>query len=406
MGWLRSQDIQAEVDRVLATHGAYIPVELLLALGQLRYIDYQAWRYGNQPSLQFVLEANARDVVDVLTQAPDWARAIGLRPEAHDYLSWGSCARHRLVFFHGSSDEAEAALATHYVRPAQPATGDQLDLFFDNGTAVALQDLQNALRTRDSEAADRCLATLIAKEPEHYLRPAARQLIDALANLPSPLASEQVEAELAALEQTLLPAARAVLGSGTRDLMAVFWQRLAAALVNVPFDPERPALHASYAYVQCLDWRQAMATIEAVPDYAAHPVLLARLAQARYHAGEYNGAIAAWCMLCWCSGSTAEKALNELPPSATKLREAWIDFRDFDLDPAPATGLFPARLLLAEPGLARALAPDLAAGDSAGRHAFRAVRQLLQQDCIDTRKAVRKAAPWLLEAYLHLRIPG
>lgn len=405
-GRVPCRDIQAAVDHVLTTHGAYIPVELLLTLGRLRYTDYRAWRRGEQPSLESVLADDPQHTVALLTEAAAWARGLGLQPEDQLYSGWGSRARQQLAFFHDSGGDAEALLATHHVRPAVSAAGGQLDIFLDSGPTVALQDLRTALLAQDTAAAERCLEMLFSKAPEHPLRLATRRLIDALASLSTRLSPEQSETELEALEQVLLPVAQDVLGPHARDLMTAFWQRLAAALIAAPFDPTRPKLHASYAYVRCLDWRRAVAAIEAVPGYAAHPALLARLAEARYRDGEYNGAIAAWCMLCWCSASTAETALNELPPPATKLREAWIDFRDFDLDPAPETGLFPARLLLAEPGLARALAPDLAAGDSDGQHAFRAVRQLLQQDCIDTRKAVRKVAPWLLEAYLHLRIPG
>lgn len=396
-------EIRAAVDSVVTTHGAYIPVELLLTMGQLRYTDYEAWRRGGQSSLQSVLACEARQTVDLLKEAARWARALGLEPDVQAYFGWGGLARQRLVFFNDGPHEADTLLATHYVRPGELAAGDQLDLFLDSGATVALQDLRAALRARDTEVAEQRLATLDANAPGHPLRPAARRLIDALASVAEPVSQKHAAAELAAIEQDLLPAARDLLGSQARDLMAFFWRRLAAALPEAVFVPDRPALHASYAYIRCLDWRRAIAAIETVPDYASHPRLVARLARARYHEGDHHAAIAAWCALCWLCASTAEAALDDLPQGAARLREAWAGFRDLDLDPAPETALFPARLLLAEPGLARALPSGLAAGGSTPEQAFRAVRQLLVEDCIETRAAVRDAAPWLLVEYLGLR---
>lgn len=403
---VRRADIQAGVDRVVATHGAYIPVELLLTLGRLRYTDYDAWRCGGQASLQSALTGSPNETADLLKDAAEWARTLGLQPEVRDYFGWGRHARHQLVFFHDGWHEADRLLATHYIRARESAAGEQLDLFLDSSTTVALQDLRAALRARDPEAAQRYLANLDANAPEHGLRPAARRLIDALRGLSASLHRRQAPTELAAVEQDLLPAARDLLGPGARDLMVPFWHRLAAALTGAPFDPERPELHASYACVRALDWRGAVAAIEAQPDYATHPALLERLAQARYHDGQYSAAIMAWSALCWLCARTAEAALDDLPPTAGKLRTAWVDFRDLDIEPAPDAGLFPARLLLAEPGLAHAVPPDIAAGDSIGEHAFRAVHQLLQDDCTDTRKAVQDVAPWLLAAYLDLRVPA
>lgn len=191
-----------------------------------------------------------------------------------------------------------------------------------------------------------------------------------------------------------------MLGPQSHDLLSPFWQRLADTLAGTPFDPERPALHASYAYAHCLDWRRTVAAVEAVPDYAAQPVLLARLGEARYRNGDRHGAIAAWAALCWRFPADAEKTMEgpELPD--TRLREAWIRFCDHDLDPPPETNLFPAYLLLTEPELARTLPTELSAGDSVGENAFRAVHQLLHRDSMDTRRALHNAGAWLLEAYL------
>lgn len=394
------RNIHAAVDHVLATHGAYVPVELLLATGQLRYTDYQAWRCGSPGSLESALAGNRSRVIATLQQAADWAQTLGLQPAVSAYFGWGEHAHRRLALARDSRSEVAGLLATHYVRAHDAAAGNQLDLFLDSGVTVALQDLRAALRARAPAAAERCLAVLDANAPDHRLRGAALRLLAALRDLATPIPAARAQAELARIEQALLPAARDVLGADARDLMAAFWQRLAAALDHAPFDPERPRLHASHAYAQCLDWPRAAAAVEAVAEHTAHPALLARLARARYHDGDYNGAIAAWCQLCWTSAGSAALELDSLPPTATKLRQIWVDFHALDVDPGPDTRLFPAWLLLAEPGLAHGLPRDLAAGAGAGELAFGAVRRLLRQDSIEARKGVRAAAPWLLAQYL------
>jgi hypothetical protein len=397
-----ARDIQTSLDRVLTTHGAYVPVELLLTLGRLRYTDYEAWRSGACPTLQSVLVGDARHAVALLNEAADWAETPGLLPERQVYFGWGEIAGQRLAFCDDGWSDADAVLATHYVRPAVSDDGSQLDIFLDSGPVAALQDLRAALCARDPRGAERSLANLASKAPGHRLLPAAARLTDMLADLAASLLPEATESELHTLEHILLPTAQEVLGSDARDLLAAFWRRLADALAGVPFDPERPALHASYAYSRCPDWRRAVAAVEAVPNHPAEPALLARLAVARRRAGNRNGAIEALCLLCWHFPTAAETLLDDAEIPEVTLHQAWIEFRDIDLDPPPETCLFPAWYLLTEPGLAHTLASDRGTGDNGGESAFRAVRRLLDHDCIEARKAVRAAEPWLLEAYLQL----
>jgi len=389
------------MDRVLTTHGAYVPVELLLTLGWLRYTDYEAWRGGACPTLQSVLDGDARHAVALLKEAAGWAEALGLLPQRQVYLGWGDIAGRPLAFSDDGWSDADAVLATHYVRPAVPADGSQLDIFLDSGPVTALQDLRAALCARDPNGARRSLANLASKAPRHRLLPAAARLIDMLADRAAPLLPEATESELHTLENILLPTAREVLGSDARDLLAPFWRRLADALAGVPFDPQRPALHASYAYSRCLDWRRVVAAVEEVPNHPAEPALLAPLAAARRQVGNRNGAIEALCLLCWHFPAAAETLLDDAEIPDVTLHDAWIEFCDLDLDPPPETCLFPAWFLLAEPGLARALASDHGTGSNNGEYAFDAVRRLLDHDCIEARKAVHAAGPWLLEAYLH-----
>src|SRR5690606_34336339 len=86
-----------------------------------------------------------------------------------------------------------------------------------------------------------------------------------------------------------------------------------------------------------------------------------------------------------------------------KVSQAWLAF--VELDAEPDMTFFPAYQLLAERGLVRSLPQALAGGEgmSVGEQAFRAVRALLSADSAETRRAVRAAAPWLLDAYHEVR---
>ncbi|HEX7080548.1 MAG TPA: hypothetical protein VF329_06005 [Gammaproteobacteria bacterium] len=185
--------------------------------------------------------------------------------------------------------------------------------------------------------------------------------------------------------------------------LAPFWRRLGDALAGVPFDPERPQLHASYAYAHALDWPRTIAAIEAVPDHADEPVLLERLAIARLRSGDRNGAIAALSQLRWRSPETASECLEQGRIRDFTVSQAWFAF--VELDAEPDVTFFPTYQLLAEPGLVRSLPETLASGErvSAGEQAFSAVRALLRDDTAGTRRAVRAAAPWLLDAYHEAR---
>ncbi len=390
--------IRMAMDRVLMAHGAYVPVELLLDLGCLHWADYQSWRRGERPDLAGALAGAIPETMQLLRDAAAWAGSLGLAAERQVYFGWGRCADRQLVFCERPCAEADSMLATHYVPRTESTQGGQLDIFLHSATTTALEGLRVALRAADPVAAETCLADLASQAPEHRLLDAARRLTSALSDLAEPLPADAAEAELERLEGILSPAARSLLGPDARSLLALFWRRLAQALAGTPFDSQRPLLHASHAWLRCHDWWSAASAVLETAAYASEPVLLARLAEARRRNGDRNRAIETWCELCWRFPDAADAVLDDAGIPDSRVHQAWLHFRD--LDPPAETVLFPARLLLSEPGLARALSLTIAAGDSAGEQAFRAVRTLLHEDGIDARKAVQSAAPWLLEFYL------
>jgi hypothetical protein len=283
----------------------------------------------------------------------------------------------------------------------EPPLAGQLDLFLNSDAAVALADLCATLRVHDTAGAQRALAALAAHEPGHRLFPAAERLVAAFTRMSASLSRAGAEDELNALEQSLVPAARGLLGRDALEVLAPLWRRVAGALAGAPFDAEHPRLHASYVYAQCLDWAGAIAAIEAVPGHASEPVLLGRLAEAHSRAGDRTAAIAAWCRLCWHAPDAASECLDAGEMPDAPVREAWLEF--LELDAEPGTKWFPAYLLLGAPGLASWLPANLGDGPTSGERAFRAVRDVLQADGAEARRALQAAAPWLLEEYLKTR---
>lgn len=92
------RDVQAGVDAVLARNGAYVPLELLLTLGWLRYPDYKDWRHGRQSRLQAVLTPDLPAVAALLETAADWAEKLGLEAQRRSYFG-GRHAVRKLEFF-------------------------------------------------------------------------------------------------------------------------------------------------------------------------------------------------------------------------------------------------------------------------------------------------------------------
>jgi hypothetical protein len=81
------------------------------------------------------------------------------------------------------------------------------------------------------------------------------------------------------------------------------------------------------------------------------------------------------------------------------LAQFWRQFNDTDLD--LTTALFPAWLLIADPGTAAAVPPALAPADPAG-DAYRALHHLVTSDSagIQQRKVLAARSPALLKLYL------
>ncbi len=398
--------LHAAVDRLLLAHGAFIPMELLLREGWLRYADYEAWRCGEVDSMDEVLIGDPALIRDRLQRAVDWAGRLGLQPEMQTYRGWGSAAAGRpLRFCHHGDRAREALFCTHYVRPRENNGMPQRDLFLDNVTVVLINQLVEALVARGTDQAEVLLKQLQSAAPKHRLCGPLGVLCEAQRNLQCSTVARPVE-ELESLVRHIVPLAEEVLGARARDFLTPHWRRLAGALEGAPFYPARARLHASWVCGRALDWAGVRASVLAEPDWRRQPWLRARLAEALCRQGERDGAISQWCSLCWQYPKIAAQVLGKADLPDLSIARAWRQFLDLDVEPVLETPWFPAWLLLHEPGLARILRADKVLGTAPGR-AFQALQCLLRgdgadvdKDAIALRAALKAEHASLLALYL------
>ncbi|MFB6259542.1 MAG: hypothetical protein ABEJ96_01175 [Thiohalorhabdaceae bacterium] len=126
-----------------------------------------------------------------------------------------------------------------------PEQRTQLDLFNDSADAVAERELVAALRSgRRAEARERAqrLADLRSEHP----RLADLEVLVMGLGLPAEPPADPAD-HLAVVAERLVPVAQRRLGDQAPDYLGPQWRALADRLVDAPFDPERPRLHASYS---------------------------------------------------------------------------------------------------------------------------------------------------------------
>lgn len=393
-----SAELHALTDRLLLERGEFDAIEFLLQRGWLDRADQLAWRRGDLTSLQAALGAPLAEVIATLEAAIRYAKSQGLRRVARPAPR--ALNTDTMLVYGG--DPHFALLCAGLLQP--PADRGQGDLFQDSADVFELEALRVALAEHRLDAAAEALQRLRRhnqRDAEAYAR-----LIAAVdCTLPAPACIDRIERELA-------PTARRLLKARARDYLSPLWATVAGQLAGHAFDPTRPELHASHAWMQAAHWRQAAASIvDEVPDWAEQPQLLVRLAsiQARQHRlAESRG----WRMqLCWHFPEPARVMLDGLgaddPDRA--LGRYWREFGDAECElPVP---LFPAWLLLADPQQRRWLSPDRvpdrAPADAQSNDAVAAYRQLhqllAQPDDLDARRALQRLQPDLLRMFLALR---
>lgn len=279
---------------------------------------------------------------------------------------------------------------------------DQLDLFLDGRSVRLSNALRQALLDEDAEAAATAWCELTEFDAAHRWLPHAKTLIGAL-RAPAPTNEEEALAELARLEAEWQPAARAILGDDSRDVLYRKWRGVGDALAGRPFDPAFPNHHSSYAYRECEDWLSVERCILAVPDFSAQPVLLERIAEAVRRQRRWMDAARWWFELCWSAPDQFQRLMDSGAVTDRDVRDGWERWQDEDLGSEASPSWFPAWMLIHKPNIAEFM-PTPALNDTP-QTAFAVLRELTtgNGEEVDLRKQLQRLHPGLLESFLSRR---
>jgi len=378
--------IASRVDRLLARHGVYRPLDLLVELRRLPEPALAEWHRDPAIVLEDRLLGDPERCVDTLKEAARWARRLGLARE----LRVPTTADGQPLLA-SRRPALQQLLLTEYHRIDD---SPQLDLFLDNPQTAARNRLVEALHGGDAAAAAATLEQLQAAGAGHTELTAAETLVDALdwpGEDPPPAAKG-----LVFIETRLQPTATELLGRRATDFLRAYWSRLAATLDPTRFDPAQPRLHPSWLARQAGDWAGVVAAARAVPRCWQEPVLLARLAEAGIALGDRALALTSLAELCWHDAPAAEQWLHSCSDaSIASLRD-----RFWDLEPELDIALFPAWLALHLPTPESPVATE--AGEEPARQAYTTARALRNdKNDTDLRKTLHAQCPALLAHWLN-----
>ena len=390
-------EAEATAQRLLSEHGAYSPIELLLATNSLTYEDYRAWRTGERYTLDDVLAAGVEETRRLVEEVQSWARSLHLHADHVPF--YGVEANAGIELTASADEDLDTLLHTEYRAQADRR---QTDIFLDASGMMAANDLVSALSSRDADAAKARVEHLARVDSGHWMLADATVLVEALAERPPAQRAEALRT-MAALEQRWLPAAGAVLRSGARDFVTPVWRGIGTALDDgTPYDADRPKEHASFAYAHGLDWASVRRVVTEVADHRTEPALLETLAEAEWRLRNRREALALWFALCWLAPDHFAGAVDAARFPDSAVRKCWARLQDQDWSGPKGAAWLPAWMVIDEPGIGRAFKPTQ--GMSAPEHAFGLLLRLRaggsDREDIDNRRALQELHAGLFDRYL------
>ena len=114
------------VESILARSDVVAPVEVFLAMGNLSREHYEAWRRGQVPYLERVIQANLEKASRILRILAFHAHDLNLVPSYGDYRRWGKGKSTLLRFSKYGVPALEQAYSRHYLRKRLPAEGEAI----------------------------------------------------------------------------------------------------------------------------------------------------------------------------------------------------------------------------------------------------------------------------------------
>lgn len=404
-----STEVHAVLERLLLERGGYAALDMLLILGWLRYVDVERWRNGDLAYLEDALLPDGPRVRRALELARRYVSALGLAPGRDPRMSCERTGRN--VGLRASRDvDFDDLLGSHFQRPAEEG---QLDLFVDSGAAVLRKDLVQALAQQQTGRASRLLEQM-AREAADIA--AFRRLLETQRDwLQDPA---NLSAAVVALTEDIEPLANRVLGTSASGYLVPLWRRATALLGERVFEPSAPELHASFAAARSLDWEGVCQAVQSEANWAQHPVLAFRRANALYLLGRRVQSLGAWHALFWNHPQAAARLIGATDQPDTALAAAWARFCKSVVSGEPA--LFPAWRLLTDPDNVGHRIEDTGEETSARSshpvRAFRLVASLTDRGVtrpsvpnaeeIAVRRNLREESPALFEIFLRQREAG
>ncbi len=325
------------VEKHFSKNGNFCLIDWLLATNYLEYADYDSWRNGEIDFLDKCIKLDATELDSVVSETEEFCRRLKLINSPKPYFQWNTDGGAELNA--SRNKDLNRSLTQNWQR-AQDLP--QMDIFLDNADVGVENDLCNALENRMFSKASEKLRELGKVNSAHPRLGVYQDLVNygchMEANPLEPDNSEEflamLEEEVNGLEMEVQPLAREILGSQARDYLAFAWQRLAGGMRDIPYDPQTPKNHASYALAEIPDWAAVKERLNAEPLLFEQPILLQRLATAHRHLGENSFYLLLWCYLfehhtAWAVDEVEER--NE-----PELYDLWEQFHDSDEEMDPA----------------------------------------------------------------------
>ena len=383
------------VDDLIAAHGAYSPLALLLETGRLAQDDYDAWCRGEQGTLDAALTEGVEATRRLVEQLDQWARTrVDLTPAEFSLVGTGEIAGKELIA--SANAEFDALLRTEFRAAEHPC---QDDIFLQAQGTPASRELTEALLTRDIAKVELLLSRLEKIDPPHSALENGRELMAALL-ADSPSNREEALARLRLLSHRWVPAANAVLRDHAFGFMQKFWLDVGNALSGWAFDTEHPTRHASWAYGRAGDWERAKQAIVQECDHTNQPILMARLAEAEWHLDHRDHALHHHFTLCWSDPGYFEEVIARPDFPNRALRETWFEARDDDLDPPISPPWFPAWTVIHTPQFVARLRPRHGPSDPECAYDLLLALQSPDGDTMDHRKALQAIHGGLFKRFL------
>lgn len=389
-----------DVEHQLSEQGQFCLLDWLIAHNILPYSHYENWRHGNSETLIDEQTKLAEPMQSWITAADKHCAQLQLQSEPQQYFSWGST---QTALITSSNKTVHKALSQVWMRQQDIP---QLDLFMDNAATIAENQLRQSLSGRQFDTAQEQLQRLTQLNAKHAKLGGYQDLINYGQHLnanPTVL-EEALLPELNGLEQEVVPLAQEILGSSSRDYLALAWRRLGDNSLRTALNSEKPELHASYAYARVPDWQAVEQSLRECQQLYQSPLLLQRFAQALENQQQHAQALYIWCLLFDVDADYGSKVAES--GQYRQIADLWDQFWDIseaiiDTGEDQWTAFFPCFVLFRHAGLIHLTDQFMAFNNAALCAAFELIGARQRGDNeVSYREQLHAIHPALVQLYI------